>query len=49
MQNLAEGKEARQRGVEYAKDKEMDKGYDWQKIHHLSFLPLGHGTKVLEH
>lgn len=30
-------------------DKETDKGYDWQKIHHLSFLPLGHGTKVLEH
>ena len=30
-------------------DEKMDKGYDWQKNHHLSILPLGHGTEVSEH
>lgn len=30
-------------------DEKMDKGYGWQKIHHLSILPLGYGTKVSEH
>ena len=40
MQNLAEGKEARQGGVEYAKDKEMDT--NWHKV----LIPFICGTSL---